>query len=144
MLILPLYVFLPIYFYFGKFPNLLGIPSMNFCFLEVNLCEMSFFNTVNPFIVLKNGSKILTSEPTVTLADHTFNYTVFFLLTTGRLTALWIVLETRVLRDGFRCPLLGAIAELSSFCLLSRAQGQAWSGAGTSLLRADSCRPRLG
>lgn len=63
MFILPLYVFLPIYFYFGKFPNLLGIPSMNFCFLEVNLCEMRFFNTVNPFIVLKNGSKILNSEP---------------------------------------------------------------------------------
>lgn len=80
----------------------------------------------------------------MTLVDYTFNYTVFSLLTTGRLTSLWIVLETWVLRDGFRCPLQGASEELFSFCLLTRAQGQAWSGGGTSLLRADSCRDSLG
>lgn len=80
----------------------------------------------------------------MTLMDYTFNYTVFFLLTTGRLTSLWTVLETWVLRDGFRCPLLGATEELFPFCLLTRAQGQAWSGGSTSLLRAQSCKDSLG
>lgn len=95
-------------------------------------------------IVLRNGFKILNSKQTMTLADYTFNYTVFSLLTTGRLTSLWIVLETWVLRDGFQCPLLGATEELFSFCLLTRAQGQAWSGGSTSLLRTDSCKDGLG
>lgn len=63
---------------------------------------------------------------------------MFSLLTTGRLTSLWIVLETWVLRDGFRCPLLGATEELFFFCLVTRGQGQALSR--TSLLRADSCK----
>lgn len=80
----------------------------------------------------------------MTLTDYTFNYTVFSLLTAGRLTSLWTVLETWVLRDGFRCPLLGATEELFPFCLLTRAQGRAWSGGSTSLLRADSCKDSLG
>lgn len=58
------------------------------------------------------------------MADYTFNYTVFSLLTTGRLTSVWTVLETGACRDGFRCPLLAATEELFSFCLLPRAQGQ--------------------
>ena len=37
-----------------------------------------------------------------------------------------------------------ATEELFSFCLLSRAQGQAWSGGSTSLLRTDSCRDSPG
>lgn len=80
----------------------------------------------------------------MTPMDYTFNYTVFSLLTTGSLTSLWTVLETWVLRDGFRCPLLGATEELFPFRLLTRAQGQAWSGGSTSLLRADSCKDSLG
>lgn len=80
----------------------------------------------------------------MTLADDTFNYTVFSLLTAGRLTSLWIVLETWVLGAGFRCLLRGATEELFSFCLLSRAQGQAWSGGSTSLLRTDSCQDSPG
>lgn len=68
------------------------------------------------------------------MADYTFNYTVFSLLTTGRLTSVWIVLETWVLRDGFRCPLPAAMEELFSFCLLPRAQGQGWLGKHSLLL----------
>lgn len=78
------------------------------------------------------------------LADYTLSYAVFSLLTAVRLTSLWIVLETWVLRGGFRGPLQAASEELFSFCLLSRAQRQAWSGGSTSLLRTDSCRDSPG
>lgn len=64
-----------------------------FCFLKVNLCEMRCFKTII-FIVVRNGFEVLNSKQTVTMADYTFNYTVFSLSTAGRLTSVWIVLET--------------------------------------------------
>lgn len=88
-----------------------------FCFLEVNLCEMRYFKTII-FIVVRNGFEVLNSKQTVTMADYTFNYTVFSLLTTGRLTSVWTVLETWTLRDGFWCPLLAATEELFSSAFL--------------------------
>lgn len=81
------------------------------------------------FTVVRNGFEVLNSKQTVTMADYTFNYTVFSLSTAGRLTSVWIVLETWALRDGFRCLLLAASEEPFSFCLLPRAQGQACLGA---------------
>lgn len=99
-----------------------------FCFLKVNLCEMRYFKTII-FTVVRNGFEVLNSKQTVTMADYTFNYTVFSLSTAGRLTSVWIVLETWALRDGFRCLLLAALEEPFSFCLLPRAQGQACLGA---------------
>lgn len=54
-----------------------------FCFLKVNLCEMRYFKTII-FIVVRNGFEVLNSKQTVTMADYTFNYTVFSLSTNRR------------------------------------------------------------
>lgn len=83
--------------FLGFFCFLIRKHALNFlykfCFLKVNLCEMRCFKTII-FIVVRNGFEVLNSKQTVTMADYTFNYTVFSLSTAGRLPSVWIVLET--------------------------------------------------
>lgn len=95
---------------------------MNFCFLEV-ICVK--WDSSNHWL-LGAVRKSFNSKPTTTPVNYPLNHSVLF-INCRQSPSVWIVLETRHLRDAFRCPLLGAAEELFSFCLPS-AQGQACSG----------------
>lgn len=85
---------------------------MNFCLLGVNLCEMRFFRNSTTLQFLE---MVLNSKQTLTMAEYTFNYIVFSLLTTGRLPHCGLSLRTESSGMAFQDSLLGAPEELFAF-----------------------------
>lgn len=137
---LPLY-FLFLLFILKKFPNLLWVPCVNFCFLRVNLCEMRLFKTMNhPHC--EKWFLGFHSKQTVTVAEYTFNHTVFFVTQAASPPCGSSSGPRSSMASG---PALGAAEEPLLLPSQPRRPGTAWSGAIARVWQAaaDSVRGRV-